>query len=88
MVRAEPTNTRTAAIDTSHSTMFTLLLELNVMCGQRWIQFEFQNIPRRAFAIDGKEYTTIFLWQNIHYHPVWSWVYTRPFSKSGKPDHN
>jgi len=54
MVRAEPTNTRTAGIDTNHSTMFTLLLELNVMCGQRWMQFKFQNIPSRAFVIDGK----------------------------------
>jgi len=27
MVRAEPTNTRTAGIDTNHSTTFTLLLE-------------------------------------------------------------
>ena len=51
MVRAEPANTRTAGMDTNHSTMFTLLLELNVMGGQRWIQFEFQNIPIRAFAI-------------------------------------
>jgi len=31
-----------------------LLLELNVICGQRWIQFELQNSPSRAFAIDGK----------------------------------
>jgi len=54
MVREEPTNTRTAGIDINHSTMFLLLLELNVMCGKRWIQFEFQNIPSRAFAIDGK----------------------------------
>jgi len=66
MVRADPTNTRTAGMYTNHSTMFTLLLELNVMCGQRWIQFEFQNIPSRAFAIDGKIFTVIFLWQNIH----------------------
>jgi len=28
MVRAEPTNNRTASIDTNHSTMFTLLLKL------------------------------------------------------------
>jgi len=70
MVREKTTNTRTAGIDTIYSTIFTLLLELNVMCGQRWIQFEFQNIPSRAFAIDGKLYTTIFLWQNIHYQPV------------------
>jgi len=70
MVREEPTNTRTAGIDTNHSTTFRLLLELNVMYGQRWIQFEFQNIPSRAFAIDGKIYTAIFLWQNIHCQPV------------------
>jgi len=30
MVRAEPRNNRTAGIDTNHSTMFMLLLELNV----------------------------------------------------------
>jgi len=41
-------------MDTDHSTMFTLLLELNVTFGQRWIQFELQNVPSRAFAIDGK----------------------------------
>jgi len=70
MVMEEPMNTRTAGIDTNHSIMFTLLLELNLMCGQRWIQFEFQNIPSRAFAIDGKLYTTIFLWKNRHYQPV------------------
>jgi len=70
MVREEPTNTPTSGIDTDHSTVFTLLLELNDMCGQRWIQFEFQNIPSRTFAIDGKLYTTIFIWQNIHYQPV------------------
>jgi len=32
---AEPTNNRTAGIDTNHSTMFTLLLELNLICEQR-----------------------------------------------------
>jgi len=32
-VRAEPTNTHTAVIDTNHSTMFTLLLEFNVEKG-------------------------------------------------------
>jgi len=76
MVREEPANTRKTSIDIKHSTMFTLLLEFNVMCGQRWLQFEFQNIPSRAFAIYGKIYTTIFLWQNIHYQPVLSFVYT------------
>jgi len=40
MVRAEPTNNRTASIETNHSTMFSLLLELNVICEQRWILFE------------------------------------------------
>jgi len=54
MVRAEPGNTRTTVIDTYHSTMFTLLLEHNVICGQRWIQFEWQNSLSRAFVIDGK----------------------------------
>jgi len=74
MVREKPTNTHAAGIDTYHSTMFTLLLELNVTCGQRWVKFELQNIASRAFAVDGKIYTTIFLWQNIHYQPVWSFV--------------
>jgi len=59
MVRAEPTNNRTASIDNYHSTMFTLLLELNVICEQRWIQFELQNSPSRVFEFDGKIYTTI-----------------------------
>jgi len=54
MVRAELMNTRTAGIDTYHSNMFTLLLELNVICGQRWIQFEWQNSLSRAFVIDDK----------------------------------
>jgi len=39
--------------------MFTLLLELNVTCEQKWIQFELQNSPRKVFACDGKIYTTI-----------------------------
>jgi len=50
MVQAEPTNNRTAdsaGIDTNHSTMLTLLRELNVICEQRWIQFKWQNNPRR-----------------------------------------
>jgi len=59
MVRAEPTNNRTAGIDTNHSTMFTLLLELTVICEQRWMQFELQNSPRRVFAFDSKIFTTI-----------------------------
>jgi len=40
MVRAKPTNNRTADIDTNHSTMFMLLLELNVICEQRSMQLE------------------------------------------------
>jgi len=59
MVRAEPTNNRTAGIDTNHSTVFKLLLELNALCEQRWKQFELQNNPSRVFAFDGKIYTTI-----------------------------
>jgi len=54
MVRAEPTNTCTTGIDTYYSIMFTLLLELNRVYGQRWIQFEWQNGLSRAFVIDGK----------------------------------
>jgi len=39
--------------------MFTVQLDLNVICEQKWIQFELQNSPSRDFAIDGKIYTTI-----------------------------
>jgi len=59
MVRAEPTNNHTAGISPYHSSMFALLLEVNVICEQIWIQFELQIIPRRVFAFDGKIYTTI-----------------------------
>jgi len=59
MVRVEPRNNLTAGIDTNRSTMFMLLLELNVICEQRWIQFQLQNSPSRVFAFDGKIYTTI-----------------------------
>jgi len=38
-MRPEPTNNRTAGIDTYHSTMFTLLLDLNVISEQRWMKF-------------------------------------------------
>jgi len=54
MVRVEPMNTRTTGIDTYQSTVLTLLLKLNVICGQRWIQLEWQNSLSRAFVIDGK----------------------------------
>jgi len=60
-MRAEPSNNRTAGTDTYCSTMFTLLLDLNVISEQRWIQLELQNSPSRVFAFDGKIYTTI--WQ-------------------------
>jgi len=59
-MRAEPTDNGTAGIDTYHSTMFTLLLELNVISEQRWTQFELQNSPRSVFAFGGKIYTTIW----------------------------
>jgi len=51
IVLTEPTNIRTAGIDTNHATTFTLLLELNVVCGQKWIQFELQNSLSGPFAI-------------------------------------
>jgi len=38
--------------------MLTLLLELNVICEQKWTQFELQNSPSRVFVFDGK----------VHYH--------------------
>ena len=59
MMQAEPANNRTADININHSTMFSLLLELNVMYEQRWIQFELQNSSSRVFAFDIKIYTTI-----------------------------
>ena len=59
MVRTELRNHRTVGIDTNHSTTFTLLLELNVIFEQRWIQFELQNSPSRDFVFDGKIYATI-----------------------------
>jgi len=39
--------------------MFTLLVELNVICEQKWIQFELQNSPRRALHLMAK-YTVPF----------------------------
>jgi len=50
-MRTEPTNNRTAGIDTNHSTMLTLLLDLNVISEQRWIQFELQNSPSRVLHL-------------------------------------
>jgi len=60
MVSTEATSNRTAGIDTSHSTMFTLLLKFNVVCEQRWTQFELQDSPSRVFAFDDKKYTLTF----------------------------
>ena len=54
MLRAEPTNHHTAGIGLNYSNMFTLLLELNVIYEEKWIQFELQNSPSRVFAFDGK----------------------------------
>jgi len=54
MVRAEPRNNCTAVIDTNHSTMFTLVLDLNVICEQRRIQFELQNSPSRVLHLMAK----------------------------------
>ena len=54
MVRAEPTNTLTAGIDTNYTTTFTLLLELKVMYGRWWIQFECKRVSAEHFAIDYK----------------------------------
>jgi len=39
--------------------MFTLLPKLNVICEQKWIQFELQNRPSRVFACHGKICTNI-----------------------------
>ena len=43
----------------NHSTMFKLLLKLNVIREQRWMLLELQNSPSRGFAFDGKMCTTI-----------------------------
>jgi len=73
MVREEPMNNRTASIATNHSTMFTLLQELILICEQKWIQFELQNSPSRVFAFDGKIlYTLPFS------NPV-KWITTKSF---------
>jgi len=53
-MRAEPTNNRTAGINTYHSIMFMLLLHLNVISEQRWIQFELEKSPSSVFAFDVK----------------------------------
>ena len=57
MQKAKLTNNHTADIAPNHSTMFALLLELNVVCVQKWIQFELQNSPNTIFAFDGKIHT-------------------------------
>jgi len=59
MVRTETTNNRTAGIDTNHSTVFKLLLELNALCEQRLMQFKLQNIPAEFLQLMAK-YTLPF----------------------------
>jgi len=46
-----------AGIDNNHSTAFALplVIQLIAVCGQKWIQFEQHNSPRREFAGDGKD---------------------------------
>jgi len=34
--------------------MFTLLLEHNLICEQKWIQFELYKSPSRVFAFDAR----------------------------------
>ena len=45
-------NTRTTGIDTYHSTMFTLLLELERYMWAKVVQFEWQNSLSKAFVVD------------------------------------
>jgi len=53
-------NNRTAGIDTKHSYVnIATTVDPNVICEQKWIQFEMQNSPSRVFAFDGKIQTTI-----------------------------
>jgi len=59
MVREEARNNRTADIDDNHSTMFTLLPDLNIICQQRWMQFELQSSPSRVLHLMVK-YTLSF----------------------------
>ena len=63
-MREPANNTRTPSMDNdrhlpNHLTMFTLLPELNIICGQWLIQFELQYSLSRAFAIDGKIYPSL-----------------------------
>ena len=78
MMRAEPSNHRTAGTDTYHSTMFTLLLDLNLASEQRWIQFELHNSPS----------TTLLAVERLHLmakytlpfgKPVWNRITTKIF---------
>jgi len=71
MVRAQPTNNHTAGIGPNYSTEFTLLLELDVICEQNWVQLELQNIPGE-FCI---------WWQNMHCHlgNLWNRITTKVF---------
>jgi len=57
--KSEPRNNRTLVIDTNNSTMFTLLLDLNIICERRWIQFKMQYSPSRVLHLMAK-YTLPF----------------------------
>jgi len=61
MVRAEPTNNRKAGIHANHTTMFTLLLELNVICEQRCLNCKI--VPLRQNI--GLHYHLANLWNQI-----------------------
>jgi len=81
MVRVEPMNNCRAGIDTNQSTMFTLLLELNVICEYRWIGCS-SNCKLVPVEFDGKEYTVICIWwQRIHCHlgNLWNRITTKIF---------
>jgi len=67
MVRAERANNRTAGIDTSHSTMVTLLQELSLICERRCSNCK---VVAAEFCI---------WWQNTHYHlaNLWNRITTK-----------
>jgi len=55
-MRAEPRNNCTAGTHTNHSNYVHVAtrIELNVICEQRWIQFELQNSPSRVLQMMAK----------------------------------
>jgi len=60
-VRVESSNNRTTGIDTNNSTMFTLLLELNLICEQRCLNCKI--VPLRQNV--GLRYHLANLWNQI-----------------------